>query len=242
MQEFHVHDREKLKKYLWAKDTPWEYEQKLLEKVAKYSSLFRYIPWIQGICICNSLAMNACHPGSDIDLFVITRKNRLWTARIFLTLVLSILGQRKTAKQHAEKFCLSFFISEEAMNLEKIAIENDIYLKYWIETLRPILNRDRVYERFMNTNLIQFSPQGKRKSQISPPLLEERRFRGEVLCKDSWAQIPWNLLESVLKFIFFPRTKKSFQKLWKPFWVIISDTMLKFHDQDRRREIRNNIL
>ena len=96
--------------------------------------------------------MNACHKDSDIDLFVITKPNRLWTARIFLTLALSILGQRKTATQHAGKFCLSFFISEKNLSLENIALENDIYLSYWIQTLKPILNRRRVFERFLEEN------------------------------------------------------------------------------------------
>lgn len=114
--------------------------------------MFRYIPGIQCICICNSLAMNACHENSDIDLFIITQKNRLWTARVFTTLLLTILGQRKTSKHHAGKFCLSFFISEEDLKLEDIAIKNDMYLSYWAATLKPLINRNKTFERFMKAN------------------------------------------------------------------------------------------
>ena len=96
--------------------------------------------------------MNAANENSDIDLFIITKNNRIWTSRIFLTLILSLLGQRKTAKKHAGKFCLSFFITENHLRLEDIAIKDDIYLRYWIETLVPIVNKNNIFERFIEEN------------------------------------------------------------------------------------------
>ncbi len=233
MRDDNVNNREKLKQYLWVKEIPGEYEQSLLEKVAKYTSLFQRIPWVSCICICNSLAMNACHKWSDIDLFVITRKNRLWTARIFMTLLLTLIWQKKTAKNHAWKFCLSFFITEDNLNLQEIAIENDIYLKYWIETLRPILNRNRSYQKFMQENSSWLNLE----KTSFPKNISPFHMRGFFLIR-----YLWNLLELSLKTLFLPRTKKSFQKLWKPFWIVISDTMLKFHNKDKRREIRDELL
>jgi hypothetical protein len=44
-----------------------------------------------------------------------------------------------------------------------------------------------------------------------------------------------------LKSIFIPKTKKSFKEIWKPFWVIINDNMLKFHNNDKRKKIRDTI-
>jgi len=96
--------------------------------------------------------MNAAHENSDIDLFIITQKNRLWTARIFTTFLLTVLWKRKTAKKHAGQFCLSFFISEVELSLEKIALENDIYLSYWLHTVIPIVNREAVFEKFIEEN------------------------------------------------------------------------------------------
>ncbi len=76
------------------------FEKKLWEKVEKKRRILSYMPGIYCICVCNSLAMNAAHQESDIDLFIITKKNRLWTARIFLTAFFALTGQRKTATQH----------------------------------------------------------------------------------------------------------------------------------------------
>jgi hypothetical protein len=143
---------EAIKKQLKIKDAPGAHEQILWKKVQKYQKILSLAPGVECICVGNSLAMNACHAGSDIDLFVISRPNRIWMSRVSLTLILTLFGQRKTAQKHAGKFCLSFFITQDAMNLEPIAIENDIYLAYWIQTLVPIVNKHETFESFQAAN------------------------------------------------------------------------------------------
>ena len=227
MQFFWEKDVSKLEKYLGVKKTPGKHEKKLWEKVWKYSYIFSKIPGILCICVWNSLPMNAAHKDSDIDLFIITRNNRIWTVRIVFTLFLALLWERKNEKNHAWKFCLSFFITESALDFDAIAIKNDIYLSYWIQSLKPIINREKTYERFMHINFP--SQYEKPAHQNSSKVFFLSRFF-------------WNMLENICKFIFLPKTQKSFQKLWKPFGVIISDDMLKFHDADRRKEIRSAII
>lgn len=226
MQKFSKEQIEKLRVFLKVKDSPGNCEKKLWEKVAKYTPLLRKIPGVLCICVWNSLAMNACHKNSDIDLFVITKKNRLWTARILMTLMFGLLWERKTAKKHAGKFCLSFFITENAFNFDNIAIKNDVYLRYWIENLKPILNRSHTFERFQSLNL---------ENSISAP-----HSRPLSLWERAGVKF-WNLIESICKALFLWKTKKSFQKLWKPYGVIITDDILKFHNKDRRKEISSSI-
>lgn len=242
---------ESLREYLKIKDTQWKHEEKLWLKVKKYQKIFKYIPGILCVCVWNSLAMNAAHRYSDIDLFIITKTNRIWIGRILLTLLVSLLWQRKTVKNHAGKFCLSFFITEKYLSLENIAIENDIYLQYWVQTLVPIVNKNNTFEKFIQENekwCSLASPHSwilsplkdkweKKRSDYLEVGARQRRFRGE----GKFLTRLWNILEKLLKKMFLPRTKKSFQKLWKPFWVVITDDMLKFHDRDRRKEIRSTI-
>ncbi len=51
-----------------------------------------------------------------------------------------------------------------------------------------------------------------------------------------------SLPEKFLKKIFLSRTLKTYEKLGKPFWVIINDNMLKFHDKDVREKVRDEII
>jgi hypothetical protein len=50
------------------------------------------------------------------------------------------------------------------------------------------------------------------------------------------------LLSKMLQWIFERKTLRQYEKLGKPEWVIITDDMLKFHDKDRRKEIRDAIV
>lgn len=232
-QEIYV---QKLEKHLWVKLEQWVHEKKLWAITEKYTPFLSKIPGIQSICVCNSLAMNSCNENSDIDLFIITKKNRLWTARIFTTLLLTILRKRKTSKKHAGQFCLSFFISETDLSLEEISIENDIYLFYWLKTIVPIINKSNTFEDFIHSNQAWCDFKNKKTTNKIGKNSEQALWITHKLLTKCW-----DFCEKLFKLVFLPRTKKSFQKLWKPFWVVISDTMLKFHDQDKRKNIRDII-
>lgn len=238
MHFFSKNNITKLEKHLGVKKNPGKYETILWEKVWKHSHYFSKIPGVLCVCVGNSLSMNAAHKDSDIDLFIITKKNRIWISRISLTLLMAILGERKTWKNHREKFCLSFFITENAMNFENIKIDNDIYLAYWIEKLKPIINRRQTFEKFqmINTSWIH-------NRKVNLEFFQEKPHHKISFLKNSKILLfLWDILEMILKFFFEKKTQNSFLKLWKPFWVIINNDMLKFHDTDRRKIIRDNIL
>lgn len=233
MQYFSEENIQKFKKILKVKEVPGNQEIFLWEKVAKFTPYFSKIPWIEAICVCNSLAMNAAHKDSDIDLFIICKAQRLWTARFFLTLFLWLLGERKTKRKHAGKFCLSFFITPKAWDFSKIALDRDIYLAYWIQSLVPILNRWHSFEKFIAQNAWYTFQWYENISETYAPYKniessQKRSYMG-------------NIWEKFLKKVWFYKSQKSFQKLWKPYGIIISDTILKFHNTDRRKEISAQI-
>ncbi len=47
------------------------------------------------IALCNSRAMGEADENSDTDLFIITKKGNLWTARLLITAFTSLLGVRR---------------------------------------------------------------------------------------------------------------------------------------------------
>ena len=48
-----------------------------------------------------------------------------------------------------------------------------------------------------------------------------------------------SLFESIIKKLWLPRTLKTYDKLGKPWGVIISDATLKFHDNDQRKNYQD---
>ena len=49
----------------------------------------RYVPFVKAVFVCNTVASGFVTEESDIDLFIIVRKNRLWLARFFTTIILN---------------------------------------------------------------------------------------------------------------------------------------------------------
>lgn len=216
------------------KKSPNAHEDYLFERAKKYIKKISWIPGIEMVAVVNSLSMYATHRDSDIDLFIVTKPGMIWFVRFFSTVTLWFYGVWRHGKDIRENFCLSFFITTDALNLEKIAIENDIYLYYWIKYMKPILIYWNIYDRFLEANswvtLAQVEKQDNMKYLIS------------------WDQDGRNnsnypsFFNNLIKQVFQPKALYTYKKLWYPKWVIVSDDVLKFHDKDRREYVRDHIL
>lgn len=215
-----------------AKDEPNEHEQQLSRRAQKYIASIARTPGIKMIAVCNSLSMNATNDDSDIDLFIVTHPKMLWFVRIFVTFTLARAGVWRRGADIAGNFCLSFFITENALNLSPIAIDNDIYLYFWVYFLRPIVSFDDTYERFLAANSwVTVDDEQKQKNQkylitsgISRPI--------------HWWQV---MLNGIVRVFGEAKTQYRFRKMKKPVGVIINRNILKFHDHDQRERVRDAI-
>ena len=109
----------------------------------KVSDLLIRFPYVKGIAISGSLSKNFADENSDIDLFIITAKNKLWIARTMMHCFkkLTFLVNR----QHY--FCMNYYIDEQ----ELLIREKNVYTAIEIATLIP-LHGDTVFEQFYVTN------------------------------------------------------------------------------------------
>jgi len=201
---------------------------KKLKRAKRIAGVLKFIPGIKMIAICNSLAWTNAREESDIDFFIVTDKSKIWTARFWAAGFLQIFGMRPSKKNNKDKICLSFFVSEDSLNLESLALGiPDIYLVYWIAQIAPLFDCGGIYNRFWRVNdwIKKFLPnvfsrEGTDKVSENRPTkigLGENFFR--------WLQIkmlPENLKEMA------NRDSR----------VVITDKILKFHANDRREEYK----
>ena len=89
-----------------------ESELKLL-KLKKYLPIFIACPYTRAIFLGGSVSLGTAHEESDIDIFVVSKNNRVWLNKFFMTLALSFAGERRTKKILADKFCLNIFLSNK---------------------------------------------------------------------------------------------------------------------------------
>jgi hypothetical protein len=226
--------------YIWVKDARNEHENELFQRAEKYAQILSWIPGVRMISVVNSLSMNATDQDSDIDFFLIVQPGNIWFVRFFATLILWICWVWRHGEDIAGNICLSFFITTEAMNLECIAIKDDIYLAFWIEYMIPLYNKEQTYEAFLEANTWRHTFTGEHGTWgVNIDNSHPSKF---MKIWDNIIQTFTGLCNSLIRTILKQKTLRTYREKWSPEWVVISDSMLKFHDHDRREIIRDEIM
>lgn len=210
-------------------------------KALRVARFLKLAPGLKMIGVCNSLAWGNASDESDIDLFIVTEKNKIWSARFWTVVFLKIFRLRPKKDKTKDKICLSFFVDEEHLNMESLAIQNqDIYLIYWINQVVPIFDKDGVYQKFLESNewIKKFLPnvfnnEGSERRQVSKNSFS---IRSGKQAKDGFAE---KFLRG-LQYKILPKKIKEIANQNSD--VVIKDGILKFHRNDRRREYREKWL
>ncbi len=214
--------------------------ERKFRKARRLVKIFRYIPYVRMVAICNSLAYSNARDDSDIDFFIIAKHGKIWLARFFTVLIVKLLRAQPKPDDHRDTFCLSFFIDEASLDIQAIGLKHDIYYTYWLQQLMPIYDPDDLYNKFIDANQIRleclpnayyniFSKE-VRPTKVSPLVcgLVEFLTSPPVLNKwtdDFYRKVQSKIIDKNLKSIINIDTR-----------VVVNDQMLKFHSNDRREE------
>ena len=114
----------------------------IYQKALTVSRLISKFPYVEGVGISGSLSKGYYDDDGDIDFFIITSPKRLWIARTFLILYkkLFLLNSRKY-------FCVNYFISSNALEIE----EKNIFTATELTTLLPMFGNGS-FHKFYDKN------------------------------------------------------------------------------------------
>ncbi|WKZ28931.1 MAG: hypothetical protein QY323_05405 [Patescibacteria group bacterium] len=212
-------------------------------RVRKFLRLARHIPYVRAAFVCNTLARSNARPESDIDLYVVAAPGRIWSTRLIVAGLAALLGVRPTATESADRICLSFFVTGDALNLRALAIEDDVYLAHWLHELYPVYDEAGITRRSYVENgwLRSVLPETRVQTPSQRRALPSSWLSGKRTIERALDAALGDRLE---------RWSKRRQMAWLPpalraaagagsSNVVLSDTVLKFHDHDRRTEIRD---
>jgi predicted nucleotidyltransferase len=202
----------------------------------------RWVPFVKAVFVCNTLAMGSVTKDSDIDVLVVAGKGRIWLTRLLTNTILKLFRLRTGRRGQKNKLCLSFFVTEENLNLASLrTVEPDVYLVYWLSQLLPIYDPAKVREEIMkrNTWARNFVPNAWQKFEILAKYkVVDSRASG--LFKRAWEKM-WstaygNFLESQARGTQLAKFKMRRLETKVDKSVIISDEIIKLHENDRRGE------
>ncbi len=217
--------------------------QEFFKKVKRWNWLFSLCPFVRLVGVCNSLPISDVRENSDIDLFVVAKPGKLFTARLTLTILSSLFALRRHGKHVKGRFCLSFYVTEDALDLSPLALRDekeaifDPYLAFWLRSLEPVAGDYLIYESLLKRNRDWLSPyfhrEIKRKRYFRRPkkILEGVQSALEWLLKS-------NAVETWCREKQWGRALSKYQQLEDKSGTVISNQILKFHDHDARLGIR----
>lgn len=214
-----------------------------------YVKLVSLFPQIKLVGLSGSVAMMNARESDDIDLFIITAKNRLFTARFIALIFAQLLGlrrQRQTEKldivlsnhqaliaDHStkdktkDKVCLNLFFDGGNLRIPKS--KQTLFVGHEVLQMKPLVSKDFTYEKFLSANrwVYSFFPNAKGSSKI-----KIRKLRQSNDC--AILKRVFDLVEAVLKriqlsIIYSHKTTE-----------IITNTQLWFHPDDYGKRFKVN--
>jgi hypothetical protein len=117
-----------------------KWSRDLFKKNKKYLRLICQIPWIKFLGLTGANAFESCSQDDDIDLFVITSKNRLWLCYLTLVVLSKFIGKRGC-------FCINFLVDENNLEIR----EKNYFTAVQIVQMKT-LNNDEFHRKLVNNN------------------------------------------------------------------------------------------
>lgn len=202
-------------------------------KAKKWLYLISKTPFVKTIFVCNNLAYLNATDKSDIDLAIITQSNKIWTTRFLVNFAMKFFNKRPSSKKTKNKICLSFFITEDELNLKDLAYDKDIHFYFWVKQFLLIYDENNLSKNFYKHNnwLLNIFPNYKPQKTILQIKPQQKTTLEKIF--------GFEFIEKFFKFIQLKILSNKTKKLAEEnnTNVVISDKILKFHTKDNRQEI-----
>lgn len=217
------------------------YTEEKLAIAQRAAQKLRYLPFVKALFVCNQLPVGV-KKGSDIDVFIVIKRGRMWMTRAFITAVLSFFLLRRSNKSITDLICLSFYVTDDNLDLSSICISApDVYQAYWTSQLIPVYDPHNFQVQIQEKNT--WVQKYLRHGFCSYTLLERWKVQDFWLSRGIKKSLEkllggWmgGLFEKHIRFLQLKKMKIN-ERTARPFSnksVVISDTMLKFHENDRK--------
>jgi hypothetical protein len=199
-----------------------------LRRARRFAAFLRLLPSVRLVAACNSVALTGADDGGDIDLFVVVASRTVWVTRLLVVGILGAFGLRPTDTHHKDRFCMSFFASEDALDLSALTKGDDPYFRYWLSSLVPLYDAGGILDALFaaNRTLLEALPG-------TVPVSPSRGMPGRIrsLVPLSWLRAA----EARAKALQLPRLPQAIRERMNDGTdVVVNDGMLKFHTNDRR--------
>lgn len=128
----------------------YKYSQDLIDEAQASIRLLAFIPWIKMVAVTGAVASHNAVKDDDVDVLIVTEKNRLWISRFFVFFILKVIGKYAQRGENNRKLCCNLFTDESGMKWGKH--KQNVYVAREMLSIQPLFDKDDTYFKFVQTN------------------------------------------------------------------------------------------
>ena len=212
---------------------PWL--EKRYKRCAQWSRIIFVLPFLRVVILNGSLASGTSKKSSDIDLLIVAKPGRIFTARFFVNVLGTLTLIKRTSSEsqsHANLFCFNYFLTEKYLRIPVgRGSEIDDYCADNYSKSVLVMGDRRLFDKFIKENNVLF---GKRE------LTDPKKF-DKYFANNNSRNIVKEFAEYFLSGVIgdtVERVLKSFQKRlieldertkMYPEFIVYNDHELRFH-------------
>ncbi len=123
-----------------------------LDSAARFGNvLTRLVPFIRTMAVTGSVAYGSAETWDDIDLFIVTERNRLWLTALMTLVFVRITKLLGLRPPHLSPFCLSYVHDEEGFADESQRNRSNPLFARELLKAKPIAGMDQ-YRKMLESN------------------------------------------------------------------------------------------
>lgn len=132
----------------------WDYRAKqskqMIKKTGEICNILARIPWVRMVCVTGAAAAYGATQKGDVDIYIVSRANRVWITRFFVWVFLKSLGVYRTDEHPEGKICPNIFVDE--LNLSWKDQGRNVYIAHEIVMSHPVVDKEGTYLRYLKEN------------------------------------------------------------------------------------------
>ncbi len=207
-------------------------------KMRRLAAVLARMPFVRMVAACNTLALSHAKPSADLDLLVAASAGRIWSCRLLCVAAAKLLGGRPSPRRHADRYCLSFYLAEDGMDVSRFQNppNGDRYLAAWTSWVLPLYDAGGYTQAFAQANgwVTQRLPQTKW-GHVAPRWRAYGRKISALLVEATWTDGLERLMERLQR-AYLPEALRAAAADGGN-GVVLDSAALKLHLDDRRADI-----
>lgn len=203
-----------------------KWSRSIFKKNKKYISIISKIPWIKFIGLTGANSFESCKQNDDVDMFVVTQKNKLWLTYLFIVVISKLLGKRNI-------LCVNYLVDDENLTIRHKSYYNAVQILQMKSIFNPEFRDQLIYA---NKWIFDFLPNAVYEKSVNNfYLLNKKSRNGSEKTESIFARIDNEIYKKYSKHLRTKYTHLCGKSL------IMQRGIAKLHRQDNQ-DIYSQIL